>query len=581
MEAAWRSEIRDGMRIDWDVPIAMDDGVVLRADVFRPIEEGRYATILSHGPYAKWLHFAAFRPEMWQRVIERFPEAEAGSSSRYQNWEVVDPEKWVPDGYVVVRVDSRGTGRSPGVLDPWSARETRDFAACVDWAGEQSWSNGKVGLSGISYYAMNQWQVAALQPKHLAAICVWEGSADFYRDVSHHGGIHSTFLSTWTNTVYPFQHGKGSRGQRSTLTGDWIAGPETLTEEELAANRREIGAEALANTLATDDYWASRLPDFTKITVPLLSCGNWGGQGLHPRGNFEGYLAAASQQKWLEVHGLEHWTLYYADYGTNLQKRFFGYFLQGRDTKWSDQAPVHLHVRHPGERFVERQEKEWPLARTVWTERFLQPDGMILANTAPTVESSVAYAGFGDGVTFMTEPLADSIEITGPLAARLFVSSETVDADLFVVVRVFAPDMRELTFHGALDPLTPIANGWLRASHRKLDPARSQPYRPWHTHDEIQPLEPGRIYEVEIEIWPTCVVIPKDYRFGFSVRGRDYRYPGVIPPVPGIRSPAWTGVGPFQHTDGAARPPAIYGGKVTLHCGPDHPARLLLPVIPG
>ena len=111
------------------------------------------------------------------------------STNKYQNWEVVDPEKWVPDGYVCVRVDSRGSGRSPGVIDIWSLREAKDQAQCIDWAGVQSWSNGKVGLNGISYYAMNQWQTAALQPKHLAAMCVWEGAADFYRDMAHHGGI--------------------------------------------------------------------------------------------------------------------------------------------------------------------------------------------------------------------------------------------------------------------------------------------------------------------------------------------------------------------------------------------------------
>lgn len=143
MAQSW-SEVRDGMRIDWDVPIEMDDGIVLRADIFQPIEDGKYATIMSHGPYAKWLHFSDFRKESWQRMVSRYPEIEAGSSNRYQNWEVVDPEKWVPDGYVCIRVDSRGAGRSPGYMDPWSARETRDYAACIEWAGEQPWSNGKV-----------------------------------------------------------------------------------------------------------------------------------------------------------------------------------------------------------------------------------------------------------------------------------------------------------------------------------------------------------------------------------------------------------------------------------------------------
>ena len=117
-----------------------------------------------------------------------------GSSNKYQNWELVDPEKWVPDGYACVRVDSRGAGRSPGLLDVWSARETQDLYQCVEWAGTQSWSNGKVGINGISYYAMNQWNAGALKPPHLAALCMWEGSSDYYRELCRHGGILCDFL---------------------------------------------------------------------------------------------------------------------------------------------------------------------------------------------------------------------------------------------------------------------------------------------------------------------------------------------------------------------------------------------------
>ncbi|HEY1386464.1 MAG TPA: CocE/NonD family hydrolase, partial [Dongiaceae bacterium] len=184
-----RSEIRDHMRIDWDLPIPIDDGVVLRADLFRPIPEGHYPVILSYGPYGKGLAFQEAYRSAWTRMTAAYPETAAGSSNLYQSWELVDPEKWVRDGYACLRIDSRGAGRSPGYLDVWSPRETDDLYQCIEWAGTQPWSNGKVGINGISYYAMNQWQVAALQPPHLAAMCVWEGAADYYRDLAHHGGI--------------------------------------------------------------------------------------------------------------------------------------------------------------------------------------------------------------------------------------------------------------------------------------------------------------------------------------------------------------------------------------------------------
>ena len=144
------------MRIDWSVPITMDDGLVLRADVYHPVVDGKYPVILSHGPYAKGLAFQDGYPNQWQRMTAQHLDVVAGSSNKYQNWEVVDPEKWVPDGYVCVRVDSRGCGCSPGYIDHFSPRETKDFYNCIEWAGIQPWSNGKVGLNGISYYAINQ-----------------------------------------------------------------------------------------------------------------------------------------------------------------------------------------------------------------------------------------------------------------------------------------------------------------------------------------------------------------------------------------------------------------------------------------
>jgi predicted acyl esterase len=570
------------MRIDWDVPIAADDGLVLRADVYRPAPDGQYPVILSYGPYGKWLHFEDLYTDQWRRMIEQHPDVAAGSTNRYQNWEVVDPEKWVPDGYACVRVDSRGAGRSPGFLDLWSAREAQDLYACIEWAARQPWSSGKIGLNGISYYAMNQWQVAALQPPHLAAMCVWEGAADYYRDLAHHGGILCVFGRAWfPSQVVRVQHGRGIRGYRSRMTGDWVSGPATLSEEELGANRGDFYANCRSHPLASDEYWRSRMPDWSKVSVPLLSAANWGGQGLHPRGNFEGFVRAASRQKWLEVHGIEHWTHFYTDYGVSLQKKFFGHFLKGEDTGWTRQPKVLLQVRYPGERFVERAERQWPLARTRWMKLYLDPVGHALARASVRRPGRVSYGGLGDGVTFLTPPLPRETEITGPVAAKLFVSSETSDADLFLILRVFTPAMAEVTFQGALDPHTPVAQGWLRASHRKLDPGLTLPYRPYHTHDEPQPLQPRRVYELDVEIWPTSIVVPPGHRVGLTVRGRDYEYPGGPSVGLGTLGAVFTGVGPFKHDDPADRPPEIFGRNVTIHCGPRQPSHVLLPVIPG
>ena len=577
---AEKSEIRDGMRIDWDAPITMDDGLVLRADVFRPPGDGQYPVILTYGPYAKGLAFQEGYPSAWQRMVAGHPDVAAGSSNLYQSWEVVDPEKWVPQGYACVRIDSRGAGRSPGFIDPFSPRETRDFYNCIEWAGVQPWSNGKVGLNGISYYGMNQWQVATLQPPHLAAMCVWEGSADWYRDATHHGGIFSTFFANWYDMqVKTVQYGLGTRGPRSHVTGALVCGDETLSDSELAKNRTDFGSRILAHPF-DDAYHRERSPVWEKITTPLLTAANWGGQGLHPRGNFEGFGRAASRHKWLEAHGLEHWTHFYTDYGRKLQQRFFDYFLKGEQNGWDRQPRVQLQVRHI-DRFVERHEQEWPLRRTQWTRLHLAPADHSPSREPLTSAGTVTYDALGDGVTFMLPPLRQQTEITGPLAARLFVSSSTADADLFLVLRVYAPDGNEVVFMGAIDPHTPIAQGWLRASHRKLDQQLSTDYRPYHTHDEKQPLQPGAIVQLDIELWPTSIVVPAGYRLALTVRGRDYEWQKSTGARLSNFKNELLGCGPFLHDDPRDRPQEVFGGKVTLHCGGVHAASILVPVIPG
>ena len=572
--AATRGELRDGMRVEWDVPIVMDDGLVLRADIFRPPEEGRYPVILSYGPYAKGLAFQDGYPSAWQRMVAEHPDVPQGSSNKYQAWEVVDPEKWVPQGYACVRVDSRGAGCSPGYIDHFSPRETQDFYECIEWAGKQRWSNGKVGLNGISYYGINQWHVASLQPPHLAAMCIWEGAADWYRDMTHHGGILCTFWANWYDMqVKTVQYGLGERGPKSRVTGALVCGDETLSDQQLAANRCGFGDEILAHPL-DDDYHKARSPQWDKVTVPFLSAANWGGQGLHPRGNFEGFVRAASREKWLEVHGIEHWTHFYTDYGRVLQLRFFDHFLKGKGD-WAAQPPVQLQVRHV-DKFVERHENEWPLARTKWVKMYLHPDGQ-LKGTAAAESRNVAFEALGDGLIFISEPVVKEAEITGPLAAHLTVSSTTTDADLFLVFRVFTPDLREVTFMGAIDPHTPIAQGWLRASQRKLDPQLSEPWRPYHTHDESQPLEPGKPVTLDIELWPTSIVVPAGYRLALSVRGRDYEWQNSTGARLSNFKNELRGCGPFLHDDPRDRPAAVFGGRTTLHLGDSF---LFLPVIP-
>jgi uncharacterized protein len=358
-----------------------------------------------------------------------------------------------------------------------------------------------------------------------------------------------------------------------------VCGPETLTEEQLAKNRAEFGSE-IRNHPLDDAYHRARSPVWVKVTVPLFSAANWGGQGLHPRGNFEGFVRAASSQKWLEAHGIEHWTHFYTDYGREQQLAFFDHFLHGKQNGWDKRAKVLLQVRHPGETFVARAENEWPLRRTQWTKLCLHPTSGSLKEERAKSTTTRSFAAMGDGLTYMTGPLVEDTEITGPIAAKLFVSSSTRDADLFLILRVFSPDLKEVVFQGAIDPHTPVAQGWLRASHRQLDRKLTLPYRPYHTHDKKQPLKKGEVVELDIELWPTSIVVPAGYRVALTVRGNDYEYGGPSGGRLSNFKNELKGCGPFLHDDPLDRPPEVFGGTTTLHFGPGRSNYVLLPIIP-
>lgn len=568
------------MKIDWDTEIVASDGAVLRADIFRPDGEGPFPVLMSCGPYAKGLHFSEGFPMQWKGLTSDYPEVLRGSTGRYANWETVDPERWVPFGYVCIRVDSRGAGRSPGFIDCWSSREIEDFAECIEWAGAQPWSNGKIGLAGVSYYASTQWQVAARRPRHLAAICPFEGYTDMYRDACRHGGILNTFLMNWyPNQIANVQNGLGSRARINPNTGVSIAGPDELSDDELRANRRDIPGKLLSEELITDSYYRERTPDLAEIEVPVLSCGNWGGHGVHLRGNVQGWLGAGSRQKWMELHGREHWTEFYTDYGVALQKRFFDHFLKGEDNGWDKQPPISMLVRHV-DRFVQRAEQEWPLARTQWTRSYLDATSFQLTSESPSVEAQARIDGLDGKVNFSTAPFEQETEVTGPLAATLHVSTTAKDVDLFLTVRAYDTAGKEHLIIAASELNAPMAQGWLRASHRKLDPVKSKPWQPVLVHDELQFLEPGVIYELQIEIWPMSLVFPKGWRLVLTVGSTDFQHdlPG---PWPEIYGKPMRGSSVLLHDHPEDRTPERFGGEITIHTGGAHPSFLLLPVVPA
>lgn len=453
-------------------------------------------------------------------------------SGPFMHWETVDPEWWVPQGYAVIRVDGRGTGKSPGTAHNLTMREAEDYYDAVEWAGAQKWSNGKVAVMGVSYFAMNAWRVAVLNPPHLAAIVPWEGAFDLYRDVNRHGGIMSNrFTEAWASNV-------SRHTQEPTRQAPY---PE-LHDERIARNN----------------------PNPADIKVPLLSVGNWGGMGLHLRGNVEGYVGAGSPHKFLRLHSGDHVTPFYSLEGRLYQMRFLEQWLRGVDTGILREPPIRLAIRHGGDEYEWRYEYEWPLARTRWTPYYLDAgDAALTISRVDRIKETSYKADPGvlaPGATFTTPPFQQDTEVTGPIKLKLWVSSSVGDADLFAVLHHIDASGKQVTYPGPMQNVVPAACGWLRVSHRKLDPAQTAPYRPYHTHDELQKVKPGEVVPVEIEVLPASMVFRKGQRLTLEVAAND-------DPL----------MGHYGHTDAADR---IQAGTTTIYTGGAHDSHLLLPVIP-
>jgi hypothetical protein len=480
----------------------------------------------------------------------------------YMNWETANPLWWCPRGYALLRVDTRGSGKSPGKSEPSSYQEAVDCYDCIEWIARRSWGNGNVGTLGISYHAAFQWKVAGLQPPSLKAIIPWEGRADQYRDQAYHGGIFAMgFIASWHN-----------RNTALHLLGK----PRSYNPDSF---QNDMLWHYMRNDLDSE-FWRLCSARWDRIKVPLYSVGNWGGFSMHLRGNTEGYLCAASKHKKLRIHTGTHYHPFHSEEGRLDQLRFMDHWLKGIDTGIMDEPPVKIEIRTGGSMkpYAFRFENEWPIARTQWTKVYLKidrpaPDAADaveggLAQTPPPAVAQVTYPASAAsrpgkaprGVSFETPPLTKDTEITGPIVLKLYVSSTSEDMDISATLRNIGPDGKDVCEMGQQgDPVPCVTKGWLRASQRKLDPERTLPYRPYHAHDERQWLKPGEIIECDVEIWPTSMVFQKGHKLRLD-----------IGPVDGVGTLYFT----HFHADYNA------GAHNSIYAGGDRASYLLLPVIP-
>ncbi len=486
------------MTVEKDVHIPLRDGGYLSADVYRPDLPGeKFPVLMSLSAYQKELQFLP-------------------TEAPFTHQERPQPEWWVPRGYTLIFVDTRGTGRSPGITDIWSKQESLDYYDAIEWAGVQPFSTGKVGLAGVSYYALTQWIVASLQPPHLTTIVPWEGWADLYRDNVFQGGIFNEgFYGGW-----------------------WL---DVMGKQLLDVTRKDNPGAMNENLLFNymthpldSPYWdnVKARAQMDKLTLPFFSAGNWQGWNHHLRGNIEAFERAPSQNKHLRVHIGGHTFAFYEEEGKMDMLRWYDYWLKGIKNGVMDEPPVKLCIRTSNRECTWRYENEWPIQRTQYTKFYLnpQPAGGVVKNSlndatlskaAPpaagklTYDAGPASDGRGNrgipGASFVTEPMTEDVEVTGHTNLVMWVSSETEDMDVFAFLKKINPD-------GSVETAT---RGMLKVSHRQLDPKLSTPYRPYHTHAVEQKLKPNEVVPIEVEIWATSMVFQKGSRIRLDVLPSD------------------------------------------------------------
>jgi putative CocE/NonD family hydrolase len=449
----------------------------------------------------------------------------------------------VPRGYAIVHVDVRGTWGSEGEATYWCHDEGRDGYDFIEWLAAQDWCSGKVGMAGVSYLAIAQWQIAATRPPHLAAINPWEGLSDMYREFAFHGGIPElAFTPIWQKSI----------------------SYSTTRVEDIAAMMK-------AHPFF-DDYWATKVADLSKIDVPAFVVAGWGDQGLHLRGTLEAFNRISSKEKWLLIHGRKKWETFHRPENVAKQMAFFDRFLKGKPNGLGRRPKVELEVRSRYNAGRFRNEREWPLVRTQYRKLYLDARRGALVASPPKARAAARYEAQGETrcpsayrqerAQFDYE-FRETTELTGHMKLRLWVEALGADdMDLFVAVQKFDRDGNYVPF-AAFSALEdgPVALGWLRASHRELDELRSTPYRPWLLHRRQLKLDPGVAVPVEIEIWPSSTRFLKGERLRLVVQGSDiYWYARWIAR--------------------AGHPKTVNAGTHVIHTGGRYDSHLLVPVIP-
>jgi predicted acyl esterase len=582
--ATSRNELRRNIRgiiKMTDVRIPLRDGSYVCADVFRPAAAGRYPIVMSKGFYGKSFYHDCIcndadvirKEKMEDRYFTGNPDG-----AQYENHETVDTSVWVPEGYVCIRVDARGVCKSPGLQAPFSVQEAEDYYDAIEWAGTQAWSNGNVGLWGMSYLAMAQHSVASLQPPHLKAMIAQGTDADIYNEALYGGGIFGSGFWNWWWKIWSGNNHCGDRPET-----DWMA-------RVLATPFNDINAYGPRGSIFMR-------PDMSKATAPVWIVGPQVGAIIHQLGSSETYIRSTAA-KARKFDFTDAWFPgSYSKKSIAEHMRYFDYWLKGNDNGVMEEAPVRVQVRTGNGAHFVLHEHQWPIARTEYRRWYLdarpaewqnddrRPNMLRIVESQPVASGCAEYAAdldlgtptlapagasdgtprWSTGVSFISKPMQEDLLLAGYMKVGLWVQSSSEDMDVFVSLRVLDEHDREIRYESVVLPVDPVhihpvGHGLLKVSRRKLDDERTTEYWPVHTHLEgdCAPLQRGEIVPVEIGLNPSTAMIRKGHRLLVDIQ--PYA-PAGVPVRAYDRS---------YHVDAVNK----------LYTGPEHPSYLQLPIIP-
>lgn len=518
----------DKVVVERNTRVEMSDGTVISVDFFRPrhmssSSNGRVPIVAALTSYDK-----SMRPEDYivngRGPLNRARGVDFGDFrvSEVTAFEAPDPAFWVVRGYAVMYVDARGTGASSGKRDPFGETTVRDFCHVITWASRLPWCNGKVGTLGTSYLGAIQWLVAAQNPEGLAAIVPWEGFTDRFRDVAFNGGIPETsFAISWMKgpgVVESEEDLQDFRREPTFMTRlPWIA-YAPLPKQTKAQLLYLKGVTSRPSELGFRDAVLEN------IVVPLLVAASWSAQGLHSRGSFIGYMRCSTpvEHKWMFTHGRHEWTVMNSDQAHMYQLAFFERYLKGNDDAMVGVPHVRLEIRTSTETYIERDESEWPIARTRYVPLYLDPIRMTMSKRPLPEPSVTQYNSTRDDALNFAVRFDTDTEVTGHAKLRLWVACDVGrDMDVFVALRKIDADGRLVDFHNLLGRYPVVSRGWLRVSERGLDASRSTDWLPVLAHEQPMYVVPGERIPVDIEILPSSTLFEAGSTLVLTIKGRD------------------------------------------------------------